>query len=722
MNKENQIRDKRTPQSKKHKPFQLITQIIQSSQNKKHNLKVKKPSLLQLIQQNFSIISQYKFLIFHKTIQSNLLKYNITKEAYEIKIINDIIFDESKHIVSIFKNNLVWDESSDFLKRFYNEIESLIRLPKISSYYQEYTLFVPIYFKLDCCRLMMKNTKKKKKVLEMEEEKDIDKRKVIYKDMADNRETISYFIKPEEVDIDLAKSQSQSQLSYLIRNIDESDQFIHRINCYKENENSNGIGNGNTKEIDISLTQYQDNSETNKMNLIDIINDSSIKNSRINIHDDKKKRNNINVKQQVVNIKQFSKAKTNVEINTLNFESVFKNARQGLIPHFKSITQRMTPSKNSNKQELNKRMSKPQTIPSNMQMPVPNHANFKTIDYDSNTNCNGQTSIKKNICLNVFQLINVPKANIESHSNRNESESQMKYRKLVLDMNNKANQSDKSPNNVNNKNRNLVLSNDNSIRKNTKRFVKLKSNMKATKPPTSNHNKINMEKYLTKPLILDHDKKKITQWSNAIPSHSNSITPTGYLLSKSNRNTISSSNTQATNSNIKITVTNPPKSKTRTSLTKQITPSLTTRDRHIELTHLNKKTKAFIPQCYYKQIKLNGQSKMTRENQKEGQNNQKYSRNSKTLLQTNFQSSSIKRKANLNNGLLQPKQPTILLNTNNTINNHSSQTTKNVTITINKSTPRNSNINKEYTSTNRNQNRTTLANNGEITDINKTNC
>ena len=44
----------------------------------------------------------------------NLKKYNITPEMYNKKIINDIIYDENKHIVSQFKNYLLWDENSDF--------------------------------------------------------------------------------------------------------------------------------------------------------------------------------------------------------------------------------------------------------------------------------------------------------------------------------------------------------------------------------------------------------------------------------------------------------------------------------------------------------------------------------------------------------------------------------------------------------------------------------
>jgi hypothetical protein len=50
-------------------------------------------------------------------VKYNLLKHNSTPDEYNVKIINDIIYDEKKHIVSVFKDYLLLDEVSDFLKR-----------------------------------------------------------------------------------------------------------------------------------------------------------------------------------------------------------------------------------------------------------------------------------------------------------------------------------------------------------------------------------------------------------------------------------------------------------------------------------------------------------------------------------------------------------------------------------------------------------------------------
>ena len=35
-----------------------------------------------------------------------------------------------------FKNNLIWNETSEFLKRYYKKKETIERIPKISEYYE----------------------------------------------------------------------------------------------------------------------------------------------------------------------------------------------------------------------------------------------------------------------------------------------------------------------------------------------------------------------------------------------------------------------------------------------------------------------------------------------------------------------------------------------------------------------------------------------------------
>ena len=115
----------------------------------------------------------------YSIIHKNLNNYTTSIRKYHIFIINSIIFDQRIHKVAVFKNNLLWEESSEFLKRFYKKRESVERIPKISEYYEKYTLFPPVYFGLEGLIVVIMNkwTKRKKNYLEYIEDQEEEKEK-----------------------------------------------------------------------------------------------------------------------------------------------------------------------------------------------------------------------------------------------------------------------------------------------------------------------------------------------------------------------------------------------------------------------------------------------------------------------------------------------------------------------------------------------------------------
>jgi hypothetical protein len=65
-------------------------------------------------------------------IKANLnKKYLTSRESYNVKVVNDIIYNENTHLVAVFKDFLIYDDISEFLKRFYANHESSTRLPKV---------------------------------------------------------------------------------------------------------------------------------------------------------------------------------------------------------------------------------------------------------------------------------------------------------------------------------------------------------------------------------------------------------------------------------------------------------------------------------------------------------------------------------------------------------------------------------------------------------------
>jgi hypothetical protein len=105
-----------------------------------------------------------------RVITTTLNKYNSTPDKFYAKITNDIIYDEKKHLVCLFKDYLLWDEYSDFLKRFYMLDESTQRIPGYCSYYSKYSIMRPVYFRFNSSHIMYKNFKKHRKYFELIEE------------------------------------------------------------------------------------------------------------------------------------------------------------------------------------------------------------------------------------------------------------------------------------------------------------------------------------------------------------------------------------------------------------------------------------------------------------------------------------------------------------------------------------------------------------------------
>ena len=109
---------------------------------------------------------------YKKLIYNNLKKHNTSIKQFNSYIINSIVFDLKSHIVALFKEYLLYDETAEFLKRFYKKYESKNRIPQITDYYVKYTLIPPLYFAHEgrIIIILKKFLKRKKKYLEYIEE------------------------------------------------------------------------------------------------------------------------------------------------------------------------------------------------------------------------------------------------------------------------------------------------------------------------------------------------------------------------------------------------------------------------------------------------------------------------------------------------------------------------------------------------------------------------
>ena len=68
--------------------------------------------------------------------------------------------------MSVFKDYLIFDDVSEFLKRFYNKSEGVHRLPKMYEFYEKNTKQNANYVSLPENRYMYKNIHRKERVKE----------------------------------------------------------------------------------------------------------------------------------------------------------------------------------------------------------------------------------------------------------------------------------------------------------------------------------------------------------------------------------------------------------------------------------------------------------------------------------------------------------------------------------------------------------------------------
>ena len=128
-------------------------------------------------EQSTSILS----IIKKKTHQLMIEKYKTVEIDYNTLLINNLLCNGKCHIVALFKEHLINDDYSEFLKRYYNNNESSIRIKKIAKYYYETSVIFPNYTPLSEAKYIYKNIMKKQKVIdqqqELEEKQEIRKKK-----------------------------------------------------------------------------------------------------------------------------------------------------------------------------------------------------------------------------------------------------------------------------------------------------------------------------------------------------------------------------------------------------------------------------------------------------------------------------------------------------------------------------------------------------------------
>ena len=177
--------------------------------------------------ERFKEAAKKAYLIFYET-------YKLHSYAYNVKLINDIVYNEKANIVAVFKDFLIYDDSSEFLKRFYKLKESEDRLPKLFDYYENYSKIFPNYIILPEAKFIYKNIQKKQRL--------IDTQQMLEMNNGVNKDNSSYVFDTKIHDSIMNISQSFALNHDLFtKKNNKENSFLALIECIENSEKLHNV-------------------------------------------------------------------------------------------------------------------------------------------------------------------------------------------------------------------------------------------------------------------------------------------------------------------------------------------------------------------------------------------------------------------------------------------------------------------------------------------------
>ena len=188
-------------------------------------------------------------------------KYLSIEYTYNHQCGNYLLYNEKSRVVAIYKDYLILDDSTEFLRRFYSKIESKPRLNRILTFYENYSKIFPNYMILPESEYLYKNIRRKQKMIdavnEIKKEEEENRRLIGgEKKYLKNKDNIEVFTKdinddiqnynPSETrDFDDNSFNNSISISYL------SKKFIPNNENSFTNENKNNCNIVNETNLSI---------------------------------------------------------------------------------------------------------------------------------------------------------------------------------------------------------------------------------------------------------------------------------------------------------------------------------------------------------------------------------------------------------------------------------------------------------------------------------------
>ena len=176
---------------------------------------------------------------FQKRINKKFIKkYEIPKDFYIKKKINELIFNTKSHYTAIFKDYLIIDDEHEFLRRFYPNNDYKKKLKKIFNYYEKYSKIFPNYLSITESKYMYRNILRKQNMIHnlyhMKKQEEQNKKENILYDNIFNHEALnsicdqidSFYVKNLKNIIDISfNNNSFEDINKLINQIEEEEKY-----------------------------------------------------------------------------------------------------------------------------------------------------------------------------------------------------------------------------------------------------------------------------------------------------------------------------------------------------------------------------------------------------------------------------------------------------------------------------------------------------------------
>jgi hypothetical protein len=265
--------------------------------------------------------------------------YKNTTNDFNKRMIDDILNNESTHLVAEFKDYLIMGDITEFLHKCYNIKEIRKYLPKICIYYDNCSFIFPNYVTLHESKYIYKNIRKKQKVIDNQQEQEEKQGKTKKGKISLENSEIFFGTKTFNSILDQTNTSNVKLIFGINDNIDvnetpnnivdklqkaENEANKRKINLVKNSKNKindiieNEINKNYGRYNDIKSKKYNRNKSTNEKN--NIINNN---NNNAN-YSGAKRRNNIKLNNYIDSYNDINSDKENdIQIN--NYMSMNPN-------------------------------------------------------------------------------------------------------------------------------------------------------------------------------------------------------------------------------------------------------------------------------------------------------------------------------------------------------------------------------------------------------------